>query len=86
MKKIFLIQYNTKDDSGINEKIKALGSWMSYFTGFWLVESEKSAKEIYDIISIENSETRMLVLEITINDYWGWMPKDAWEWIKKRKK
>jgi hypothetical protein len=83
--KTFLIQYTISDDSKIKEKIKALGSWMSYFKGFWLVETDKTAEEIYDILSNEIPETRILVLEINIRDYWGWMPKDAWEWIKKRK-
>lgn len=86
MKKTYLIQYNIPEDLNLKERIKALGSWMSYFNGFWLVETEKSTKEIYEILLNENTETRILILEITINDYWGWMPKDAWEWIAKRKK
>ena len=35
---------------------------------------------------IEESDIYVLILEITIEDYWGWMPHDAWEWIKKRQK
>lgn len=86
MAKVYLIQYNISEDSTLKERIKALGAWMSYFDGFWLVESDKTIQEIYDIISDENKETRILILEITISNYWGWMPKDAWEWIEKRKK
>lgn len=86
MEKIYLIQYNVSEDTTLKEKIKALGPWMSYFNGFWLVETDKTAKEIYNTFASEIPDKRILILEITIEDYWGWMPHDAWEWIKKRQK
>lgn len=84
--KTFLIQYNIKDDSQIKERIKTLGPWMSYFDGFWLVDSDKTSKEIFDIISQGIPSDYFLILEINIKDYWGWMPPEAWTWLLKRKK
>ena len=84
MKKIYLIQYSIEEDSKIRERIKLFGTWMSYFPRSWIIESELTAKEIYEKISVDHEKDRILIMELNKNNYWGVMPKEAWEWISKR--
>ena len=87
MKSIYLISFNEKvQGEVISNKIKALGSWLSYFDNQWLVETEKTEKEIYQLLQTKGSEFRILIMKIDILNSWGWMPKDAWVWLDTRTK
>ena len=83
MNKIYLVEYDIKDDKALIERIKSLGAWMNYFDGNWFVKSTLSAKEVYDRIAIGYEEERILIVEVSNRNYWGVMPKDAWDWISK---
>jgi len=85
MNRIYLIQYDSNDDSVLKDRIKSLGTWMNYFPKSWIVESELSAKEIYNSISEGYEKDRVLIMELKNSNYWGVMPKNAWEWIINRK-
>lgn len=85
MNRIYIIQYDVKDDSILKERIKSLGTWMNYFPKSWVVESNLSAKEIYGKISVDFEKDRILIMELQKSNYWGVLPKKAWEWIQNRK-
>lgn len=85
MNHIYIIQYVIKEDSIIKERIKSLGTWMNYFPKSWIIESSLSAKDIYEKISIDYEKDRILIMELNKTNYWGVMPKEAWDWFQKRK-
>ena len=86
LKKIYYISYDSTDGfENFESKFKTIGPWFSYFDGQWLIESSKTKEEIYSLIQDDNNPKRLLILEINIKDYWGWMPNDAWEWLKSKK-
>ena len=61
---------------------------MHYFDDVWFLEphSLNSAKDIYDnlVPFIDGEKDYLLVTEITSKDYYGWLPKDAWEYLRAR--
>lgn len=61
---------------------------MHYFDDSWLISpvSLNNSRAIYDqlIPFIDGDKDYILVLHLTITDYYGWLPKDAWDWIKER--
>lgn len=87
---VFAIMYkiNTakKNYSALYERIKSLGSWMHYLDSTWLVvpSEKKTPTEVYDqlIPMIDGENDYLLVIEVK-NNYRGWLPKDAWEWMEK---
>lgn len=85
MKRIYLIQHNIIDDSVFQERIKTLGTWMSYFPKSWIVESDLKAADIYKIISQDYEKQWILIMELNKTNYWGVMPNEAWDWLTKRK-
>lgn len=84
MDKIYLIQYKVKEDSVLKERIKSLGAWMHYFESSWIVASSLTAKQIYEKISVDYDKERFLIMELSKENYWGVLPRDAWDWIAKR--
>lgn len=85
MNRIYLIQYDSKDDSVLIDRIKSLGTWMNYFPKSWIIESNLSSKQIYNNISAGFEKDRILIMQLEKSNYWGVMPKEAWDWISKRK-
>lgn len=84
MKKIYLIQHNAETEV-LNTRIKALGIWTKYFSDNWLVESDMSAKEIYNKISEGFEDKSIFVVEVDPNNYWGRMNTKVWDFIKNHK-
>lgn len=86
MKKTYLIQYNIAEEDNFNLRIKSLGNWTKYFNDNWLVESELSAKEIYEKLSKDFEDKSIFVLEVNITNYWGRMNTKLWDFLKTQKK
>ena len=58
---------------------------MHYIDTLWIIESSLSADSISTqlIPLIDQSIDYLLVIRIA-SDYQGWLPKDAWEWMRQR--
>jgi hypothetical protein len=88
MKKLYIIQYDIKEDQKMVERIKTLGSWMKYFPQSMIVQTSLSPKEIYEKLTVDYPNTRILIFRLdnerNSNRYYGWLPNDAWEWLKDK--
>jgi hypothetical protein len=86
MKRFYLIQYIvSNNDTDIKEIIKSLGDWFNYFNGSFLLFSSLNIEAIYDRIKKEKPDEHILVLEFNLKNYYGWLPKAAWDWLKEKK-
>lgn len=82
---VYLITYDLKkpgqDYSNVYDAIKSCGTWWHYLKSTWLVDDYLTAEQISARISNHiDQNDRLFVIGIT-DDYAGWLPKDAWEWI-----
>lgn len=85
---INLITYDLKQPDrnyeALYESIKQCGTtWWHYLDSIWLVRTELNPSQCYDRIrpNIDENDS-MFIVEITGQQRQGWLPKDAWEWIK----
>lgn len=78
------INPSKKDYSRLYEKIKSFGAWMHYIDSVWFVSvpSNTKTEDLYDqlIPYINGEEDYVLVAEFKGN-YYGWLPRKAWDWI-----
>lgn len=86
MNKVYLIQFRTSDNAAFESKVKSIGSWIKYFDDNWIVESNLSAKDIYERISVGNEDKNIFVVELDTSNYWGRMNAKLWEYLKPRRK
>lgn len=87
MKKVYIVTYAFKGQSsdyqGLYDAIKSLGNWWHYIDNTWLISTDKTAKEIWEILKPHvDDDVNLLVAEMG-RDRQGWLPKKAWDWIKK---
>lgn len=85
---IYAINYDLKrpgqDYSGLYEAIKSCGAWWHYLGSTWLVDTTLNASSIWERIRQHiDQNDRVLVIGVT-QEYEGWLPKDAWNWINSR--
>ena len=87
---IYLISYKLKnaisrDNSILNDTIKNLGVWWHYLDTTWLIHTNNhNASQIADIIHSNMQEgDRLFVVQIDGQQRNGWLPREAWEWIKR---
>ncbi|HJV46608.1 MAG TPA: hypothetical protein VJ824_12915 [Bacillota bacterium] len=86
---VYLITYDLKNASGhdysaLHDKIKSFGAWWHYLESTWLVDTTMSAQTMSDEIRKVYQPEYHLVIKLTGLDYQGWLPKEAWDWVKSR--
>jgi hypothetical protein len=84
-----LVTYDLKqpgqDYKPLHDAIKNLGStWWHYLESTWLVATTRTADAASAaLLPHIDKNDRLLVLNITGDAYQGWLPAEAWEWIRK---
>ncbi|CAH2213496.1 hypothetical protein [Tepidibacter aestuarii] len=66
---------------GLFNRIKSLGYWMSYVPCTWVVTSNLTTKQIYDIlINYLYPEDNILIMRLQ-GDWYGRLPSYAYDWL-----
>jgi len=67
------------------KEIKGLGaSWWHYLDSTWLVSTNLTADQAASrLLKVLDKSDHVLVLNVTGDDHQGWLPQEAWNWIKK---
>jgi hypothetical protein len=77
-----------KRRQAISEAIQSIGAggWWHHLSPTWLVITQKDANDVAQLIvpHIQDlQKARLLVIEVQPGMRQGWLPKNAWEWIRK---
>jgi len=84
---ILLVSYDlkgpTKAYGDLFDVLKSQETWWHYLSSTWLVATEEeSAHDLFrNLKPFLQAGDRLLVIEVT-EEYSGWLPKKAWNWIK----
>jgi len=87
MNKVYLITYSFKEDESdyhnLFKTIKENFSWWHFLDNTWLISTTENANSIYDKLKpYLDADINILIIEVG-KDRQGWLPKKAWEWIRK---
>lgn len=89
MRKLYAICYmfNRPDPQQYEaffEQLQTFGPWCHYIEGTWLVASVLSADEInHKLSDFLDNNIYLLIMEVG-QDFSGWLPEKAWDWIKSQ--
>ena len=88
---IYVVSYllNPKRDASqlLTEIQRPPVGWCHYLDDTWLITTSETAQDIYNRLSkyLVNTD-RILIVEMKPNArYFGFLPKDAWDWIEQHK-
>jgi len=84
---LYVVSYDLKkpgkDYIGLAEQLKHSPKWWHYLESTWLIFTEESASQLYNRLAAHlDSGDFILIIEVG-NQIWGYLPKDAWKWIKQ---
>jgi hypothetical protein len=57
-------------------------AWWHYIDNVYIVKTSLSEDAISEMIRDTTKEANLLVIKVNIKDSQGWLPKEAWDWIK----
>lgn len=72
-----------QDYNGLYEELKKSPGYWHHLDSTWLISTNETATQLFQRLKpcIDDNDT-MLVIKVT-NEYSGWLPQDAWDWLKK---
>ena len=82
------LKNSNKDYAPMFEAIKNCGTdWWHYLESVWIVKTELSPNECFERIR-ENltDQDRCFIVDITGQRRQGWLPANAWNWLKDKEK
>ncbi|ENC6432940.1 TPA: hypothetical protein ACSP48_003806 [Aeromonas veronii] len=85
--KTYLISYDlnnkSKEYNFLYDEIKKSDTWWHYLESVWVITSRE---DLYNVrMRLQNlldRDDRLLVIEIHSGQADGWLPTDAWDWLK----
>lgn len=86
--KAYMIVYKVEGtDELLKSAIKSSGTWMSYFNNFYLLYTQLDLASLKTKLdgAIFIGKDRILIAEVDINTVKGWLPKNAWDWLRNQR-
>ena len=85
---MLLISYDLnrpgQDYSNLYKEIKKAKAWWHYLDSTWIVSTNSSTEDWQRRLRQHMDENdNLLIIEVCEN-YQGWLPKRAWEWLNKQ--
>lgn len=83
---ILLVTYELngkRDYANLYSTLKTASSWWHYLESTWLLSTHDDPQTWRERLQsyIDSDADSILIIEIK-NNYSGWLPKKAWDWIK----
>ena len=73
-----------RDYEDLHDAIRQQGRWWHYLKSTWVIETDKSPRQVVDDLeSLLSRGDRLLVSEIGRFD--GVLPEKAWSWLERHK-
>jgi len=84
--RVLVVTYNLKGAANsyaqFYEALKSQGAWWHYLPSTWLIYTGNSPQQVASAARAHLQEGDHLFVGTLQNGYSGWLPKDAWEWIR----
>ena len=85
---VYLIGYDLnkqdKDYEGLYEAIKSYGTWWHHLDSTWMIDTKHDVDSIFKKLKPHIDDNDYLLIIQVKDNYSGWLPKKAWEWLRER--
>lgn len=84
---ILLITYDLKkpgkDYTSLYNVIKTAPKWWHYLESTWIIQTSESVDTWNSrLTKVLDQNDHLLIVDITKRPRQGWLPKEAWDWIR----
>ena len=84
---ILLISYDLskpkRDYSSLYKEIKKAGTWWHHLDSTWIIKTNYNPETWQDRLHRHmDDDDSLLIIEVR-NNYQGWLPEKAWQWLER---
>lgn len=87
----YLVTYDLRNPrqnyKGLFEELQRSPGWWHYVGHYldstWLIVTSENAEQIYRRLATHIDKSDSLLVIRVSEDYYGQLPKEAWDWIRK---
>jgi hypothetical protein len=90
MSQVYLVTYELEGGAdpaeylpAFSRELRRFPAWWHYLKNTWLVSTEKDADSIYEQLEPHIDDNVNMLVILVADDYRGWLPSEAWEWIEE---
>lgn len=85
---LYLVTYDLKkpiqDYPALYHELKTNVAWWHYLESTWLLKTNESINILTDKLRRAiDSDDRILIFDVTNMANNGWLPQEAWDWIRE---
>jgi hypothetical protein len=84
---VLIITYDLKTTghnyTPLYEALQNQGPWAHYLASTWLIKTEKSPQQMYESLAAHITTNDSILITTIHAPYWGYLPKDAWDWLSR---
>ena len=87
-KKILIVSFNPTDSvPKFSKVLEEESEWLKILNSTWLIATYQSAEQLYSKLAphVDSVKDRIFVTEMVLENYQGWLNRNAWDWIKQIK-
>src|SRR5947208_3217570 len=84
--KVYCVSYELrvagKNYEPLYNELKKSTRWWHYLQSTWLIQTDETAVQVWQrLVAHVDQQDSVLLIEVR-NNAQGWLPKDAWDWIR----
>ena len=87
---VYLVAFNlrtrSQDYSMFFAGLQTRRRWLNFIDNAWLVETDETSQQLAERLNMYLGDNDYLLVMQVTNDYYGFMPKTAWEWLESVRK
>ena len=87
-KRVLIITFELKGAgpyTALFDAIKALGAWWHYLPSTWIVATQQTPEQVWQAMRLHMQDKSDHIFIGTLQSgFHGWLPNDAWEWLKQQ--
>lgn len=85
---LYLVTYTlnpSRDATKVISTLQESPYWAHYMDDAWLISTRETIDQLYSRIIPSFIKTDRIII-VPITQYKGWLPQEAWDWIKEKQR
>lgn len=87
---LYLVSYTlnpSRKNPNLENELQTTGTWWHHLDYTWIIVSQETVEQLYNRLVQHLVESdHIFIVEIpTYARYFGYLPKDAWEWLQNNR-
>lgn len=84
---VYCVSYDLKapgrNYSSLFKALEQSGKWWHFLRSTWLINTPETAAQLWNRLATHIDRGDYLLIIEVRGEFYGWLPEDAWDWIRE---